>query len=333
MTQVPASPRLLDRVREKLRLLRYSKRTEEAYLGCIEKYLRFGCDRNGGIWRHPSEMGKAEVEEYLTFLAVEKRVAPSTQNQAFSAILFLYRQVLQIDLPEIEAGRAQRRPRLPVVLSRAEVARVLEAVTAEPYALMARLLYGTGMRLLECCRLRVLDIDFDRSQILVRNGKGGKDRAVPLPGLCVAGLQKAVEQAREQLELDRQEGRAGVRLPDALDGKYPGAALSLKWQFVFPSPRLSRDPRDADGPWLRFHLHENNLQKALLLGVRKSGIRKQATCHTLRHSFATHLLENGYDIRTVQVLLGHSNLETTMIYTHVLQKGACGVRSPLDVMG
>ncbi|MFN0199829.1 MAG: integron integrase [Planctomycetaceae bacterium] len=326
------SPKLLDRMRQKLRVLQYAWKTEKSYVAWVEKFLRFHKDRHGGVWRHPTELGKAEVEEYLTFLAVDERVSPSTQNQAFSAILFLYRKVLEIELPVIEAGRARKRERLPVVMSRNEVQRVLEAISTPPYPLMAKLLYGTGMRLLECCRLRVKDIDFERSQIFVRDGKGGKDRTVPLPEMCVAGLQAQIERTRAQLEWDREQGLHGVALPKALDRKFPKAALTLGWQFVFGSSRLCRDPQNPEGPLVRYHIHENNLQKALHRAVQESGIEKRVTCHTLRHSFATHLLENGYDIRTVQVLLGHASVETTMIYTHVLQKGACGVRSPLDMI-
>ena len=327
-----ASPKLLDQMRHALRVRHYAWRTEQSYVAWVERFLRFHKDRSGGIWKHPAESGKAEIEQFLTDLAVESRVSASTQNQAFCAILFLYKSVLEIELPVINAGRAQRRKRLPVVLSRAEVQKVLQAMTQEPYALMARLLYGTGMRLIECCRLRVKDIDFDRSQILVRAGKGDKDRSVPLPESCLVGLHEQIDRARRQLEMDREAGVHGAALPKALDRKYPDAALSLGWQFVFGSSRLCRDPQDPTGPLVRYHIHENNLQKSLLRAVRTAEIHKRATCHTLRHSFATHLLENGYDIRTVQVLLGHKSVETTMVYTHVLQKGACGVRSPLDYL-
>ena len=328
---VATSPKLLDRMREKLRVLHYAWKTEKSYVAWVEKFLRFHKERSGA-WRHPTELGKAEIEQYLTFLAVDQLVSPSTQNQAFSAILFLYRKVLKIELPLIEAGRARKQVRLPVVLSRSEVRQVLDGMAATPYQSMAQLLYGTGMRLLECCRLRVKDVDFERSQILVREGKGGKDRAVPLPEMCIAGLRERIVRAREQLESDRAQDLNGVALPKALDRKFPGAALSLGWQFVFGSTRLCRDPQNTDGPLVRFHIHENNLQKALVRAVRAAGLNKKATCHTLRHSFATHLLENGYDIRTVQALLGHASVETTMVYTHVLQKGACGVLSPLDRM-
>ena len=261
-TTLPVKPKLLDQMREKLRVLHYAWKTEKAYVAWVEKFLRYHKDRNGGVWRHPTELGKAEIEKYLTFLAVDQRVAASTQNQAFSAVLFLYKKVLEIELPAIDAGRAKRQQRLPVVLSRSEVQRVLHAMDSSPYTLMAQLLYGTGMRLLECCRLRVKDVDFERSQILIRDGKGGQDRAVPLPEMCVAGLQEQIVRARTQLESDREQGLHGVSLPKALDRKYADAALSLGWQFVFGSPRLCRDPQNPEGPLVRYHIHENNLQKA-----------------------------------------------------------------------
>lgn len=331
MTQLsPRKSKLLDQMRDKLRVMHYAWKTEKSYIAWVEKFLRFHRDRNQGVWRHPVQLGKAEVEQYLSFLAVDERVSASTQNQAFSAILFLYKRVLEKDLPEIAACRAQERKRFPVVLSQDEAERVLESISLEPYGLMAKLLYGSGMRLIECCRLRVKDVDFGQSQIIVRAGKGDKDRTVPLPEACIDGLRKRIDMAREQLEFDREHGLHGVALPRALNRKYPQASLSLGWQFVFGSSRLCRDPQNPNGPLVRYHIHENNLQKALVQAVRESGINKRATCHTLRHSFATHLLENGYDIRTVQVLLGHKSVETTMIYTHVLRKGAGGVLSPLD---
>jgi integron integrase len=278
-------------------------------------------------------MGKADIEEYLTYLAVKQNVAPATQNQAFSALLYFWGHVLERKLPEINAGRAEPKRRIPVVLSRLEVSQLLPLVTPEPYRLMCQLMYGTGMRLMECCCLRVKDLDFERCQIVVRQGKGGKDRAVPLPVQAVAGLQHRVRVAGRQVQRDIEEGFAGVPLPKAFSRKSAMASVSLAWQWVFGSDQLSRDPQNPDSPLVRFHLHENNVQKALLSAVRRCRLGKRITCHTLRHSFATHLLENGYDIRTVQELLGHKDVSTTMIYTHVLQKGACGVRSPLDVVG
>ncbi|MEZ5942097.1 MAG: integron integrase, partial [Planctomycetaceae bacterium] len=327
------SPKLLDRMRLTLRRLHYSYRTEQAYVAWVERFIRFHRGRNRGAWKHPCELGKADIEEFLTHLAVARDVSASTQNQAFSAILFLYRNVLEMEMPAIAAGRAREKPRLPVVLSRPEVIAILDRVRPEPANLMARLLYGTGMRLMECCRLRVKDVDFDRGQIFVRQGKGGQDRSVPLPGACVAGLRERIEISQTQLRHDLETGTGGVPLPNAFGQKSPQAAFSLSWWWVFASDSLSRDPQRPDSPLVRFHLHEGNLQKAVRRAVRESGVPKKITCHTLRHSFATHLLENGYDIRTVQELLGHKDVSTTMIYTHVLQKGACGVRSPLDVVG
>lgn len=333
MASSQTPPKLLDRMRNILRRRNYAWKTEQAYVDWVVRYLKFHRDRNQGRWRRPEGMGKAEVEQFLTFLATDRGVAPSTQNQAFSALLFLYRDVLEIELPMIEAERAKQQPRLPVVLSVAEVQRVLELVRPAGYRLMCRLMYGTGMRLGECLALRVKDLDFDRRQIIVRGGKGDKDRAVPLPRACDAELRGRVSAARLQLQWDRESGIAGVPLPKAFAVKSPEASLSLPWQFVFPSSRPVRDPQDPEGPLWRWHLHENNVQKALRRAVVESGIEKRVTCHTLRHSFATHLLEGGYDIRTIQELLGHSDVTTTMVYTHVLEQGACGVRSPLDYVG
>jgi len=324
------SPKLLDRFKGKLRLKQYAWSTEKAYVSWVEKFLRFHKGRNNSVWKHPAEMGKAEVEEYLTWLAVEQNVAPSTQEQAFSALIFLYREVLDIPLQEVQALRAKPKRRLPVVLSKDEVWRVLNAVQHPLHHLILELLYGTGMRLMECCRLRVKDIDFDRGQILIREAKGGKDRSVPLPEKCTVRLVRQIEIAKGWLEEDQGAGRKGVSLPAAFDRKDSGASLRLQWYYVFPSAMLSRDPRNRQGPLLRHHVHQNSVQKALKAALQTSNVTKRVTCHTLRHSFATHLLENGYDIRTVQELLGHKSVETTMIYTHVMTKPGLGVRSPLD---
>ncbi len=317
-------PKLLDQVREKCRLLHYSIRTEEAYVNWIRKFILFHNRR------HPSEMSGSEVETFLTHLAVQQHVAASTQNQAFSAILFLYKHVLERELAFVNSVRAKGPERLPTVLSVDEVRRVLDKMPRNSYGLMAELLYGTGMRLMECCRLRVKDVDFARNQLLVRGGKGGKDRAVPLPDRAAERLREQIERVRRLHEDDLAHGFGSVWLPSALRQKYPHADRELGWQYVFPSGRLSEDPREPTGPKRRHHVHESAMQKALRRAVLASGLTKRISCHTLRHSFATHLLDTGSDIRTVQELLGHADVSTTMIYTHVLQRGACGVRSPLD---
>ena len=316
-------PKLLNRVADRLRTLHYSIRTEEAYVGWIRRYIL----HHGK--RHPNEMGDPEVEAFLTHLAVKENVAASTQNQALAALLFLYRQVLERDLPMLQTIRARRPKRLPDVLSIEEVRAVLGRMEGV-YRIMAELMYGSGLRLLECCRLRVKDIDFARKQIIVREGKGDKDRAVPLPARLVEPLKTQIRHVAGQHERDFTRGHGRVRLPAAFDRKSVNAACELAWQFVFPSSRLSTDPRADDGVLLRHHIHENMLQKQVRKAVLCAGIVKRASCHTFRHSFATHLLEAGSDIRTVQELLGHADVSTTMIYTHVLTRGACGVVSPLD---
>lgn len=277
-------------------------------------------------------MGAPEIEGFLTYLAVEKNVAASTQNQAFSALLFLYQKVLEIELRRIDAKRATRPPRLPVVLSVDEIRDVLDGIEGF-YRIMAELMYGSGLRLLECCRLRVKDVDFDRRQIIVNEGKGDKDRAVPLPERLKQKLRDQIQEVKHIHNKDAKAGHGRVWLPHALKDKYPNAEKELGWQYLFPSKRLSTDPR-AEGPDCeikrRHHVHENAVQKKVRAAVLAAGITKKASCHTLRHSFATHLLEAGADIRTVQELLGHADVSTTMIYTHVLQHGACGVQSPLD---
>ncbi|MFZ5503496.1 MAG: integron integrase [Pseudomonadota bacterium] len=315
-------PKLLDQVRERIRIKHYSIRTETQYCQWVRRFILYHGKR------HPRDMGAPEVEAFLTHLAVDGQVAAATQNQALSALLFLYKEVLGVDLPWLnDVTRAKRPQRLPVVLTREEVQAVLARMTGT-YGLMARLLYGTGMRLMECVRLRVKDVDFGRGEILVRDGKGAKDRVTMLPQSLVVPLQTHLQQRRALFGDDRQAGKGRVYLPDALARKYPNASTEWGWQYVFPSGSYSIDPRS--GVERRHHLDEKLLQRAMKKAVQASGLTKPATPHTLRHSFATHLLESGHDIRTVQELLGHADVSTTMIYTHVLNRGGRGVRSPLD---
>jgi len=314
-------PKLLDQLRDRLRVKHYSLSTEKLYIQWAKRFIYFHGKR------HPAEMGAAEVEAFLTHLAVQGQVSASTQNQALSALLFLYKEVLGVDLPWLnDVVRAKRPQRLPVVLTRSEVREVLLRMNGV-YALMATLLYGTGMRLMECVRLRVKDVDFACNQIIIRDGKGGKDRVTMLPESVKAGLQAHLAQRRALYEDDRRLGMAAVYLPDALAKKYPNAATDWAWQYIFPSGSYSVDPRS--GAERRHHVDEKLLQRAMKKAVQAAGITKLATPHTLRHSFATHLLESGYDIRTVQELLGHASVQTTMVYTHVLNKGGLGVWSPL----
>lgn len=320
----PQPPKLLDQVRDRIRVKHYSIRTETQYVQWVRRFILFHGKR------HPKEMGAPEVEAFLTHLAVEGRVAASTQNQALSALLFLYREVLAIKLPWLDdVVRAKTPQRLPVVLTRQEVTDVLARMSGV-YDLLARLLYGTGMRLMECVRLRVKDVDFDRAEIVVRDGKGAKDRVTMLPQSLIAPLQAHLRARRQLFEDDKLAGKAAVYMPNALDRKYPNAAVDWAWQYIFPSGSYSIDPRSGDER--RHHLDEKLLQRAVKKAVQASGVAKLATPHTFRHSFATHLLQSGYDIRTVQELLGHSDVATTMIYTHVLNKGGRGVTSPLDAM-
>ena len=319
----PQPPKLLDQVRDRLRLKHCSIRTETQYVQWIRRFILFH-DK-----RHPRDMGVAELEAFLTHLAVEGRVAASTQNQALSALLFLYREVLAINLPWLDnVVRAKTPQRLPVVLTRQEVVSVLDGMSGV-YGLMARLLYGTGMRLMECVRLRVKDVDFEQAEILIRDGKGAKDRVTMLPQSLVEALRAHLKIRQCLYEEDRAKGMASVYLPDALDRKYPNAAVDWAWQYIFNSGSYSIDPRS--GAERRHHIDEKLLQRAVKKAVVASGIAKLATPHTFRHSFATHLLPSGYDIRTVQELLGHADVQTTMIYTHVLNRGGRGVVSPLDV--
>lgn len=316
--------KLLDQLRDHIRYRHYSLRTEEAYVHWVRAFVRF----HGGE-RHPREMGRAEIEGFLTWLAAERQVSPSTHKQALSALLFLYQHVLGQNLPWMtELGRPKRQVRLPVVLTHAEVSRLLAALPQE-HRLVGRLLYGTGMRLLEGLRLRVKDVDFARKLIIVRDGKGGKDRVVMLPAALEGPLKAQMRQAGEWHVQDRAEGLAGVHLPHALSRKYGRAAESWAWFWVFPQARVSCDPR-SEGERRRHHVQDQAFQRAFKQAVREARIAKPATPHTLRHSFATHLLQAGTDIRTVQELLGHADVSTTMIYTHVLRLGSSGVRSPLD---
>ncbi len=314
--------KLLDRMRRVIRVRHYSYRTEQAYVHWARRFILFHGKR------HPSTLGKAEVEAYLTHLAVNRSVSPSTQNQALNAILFLYRHVLEIELPWLEeVVRATPRKRIPVVLSREEI-RALFGLLQAPHDRIAGLMYGSGLRVNEALRLRVKDIDFERRELIVRSGKGDKDRVTVLADRCVAGLREQVGKALDIAKSDRDRGRGGVLLPYALARKYPNAQFEPAWQYVFPAARLSRDPQT--GRWGRHHVLDQSVQRAVKKAARGCGIVKRITCHAFRHSFATHLLESGADIRTIQQLLGHSDVRTTMIYTHVVQRGALGARSPLD---
>lgn len=317
-----AKPKLLDRVRAKIRAKHYSLRTERAYLAWIRRFILFN-DK-----RHPSEMSAPDVERFLTHLAVEGRVAAATQNQALAALLFLYRDVLEIDLPWIEnVVRARMPVRVPVVLPKQDVQRLLAELDGEMH-LVAQLLYGSGLRLMEALRLRVKDVDFEYSQIVVRDGKNAKDRVTILPEALVPSLRSQLRAVRHAHARALELGFGGVELPDALVRKYPNATVDIGWQYVFPAARPSRDPRT--GLVRRHHIHETSVQRAIRQAARRVGIDKPVGPHTLRHCFATHLLERGYDIRTVQELMGHADVRTTQIYTHVMKKGAAAVRSPLD---
>jgi integron integrase len=314
--------KLLDAVREAVRTRHYSIRTEEAYLRWVREYILF-CGK-----RHPSELGAREVSAFVSHLAVERKVAASTQTQALSALLFLYREVLALPIGWVDdVERAKKPKRLPVVFTKEEARAVLGHLGEEAW-LMASLLYGSGLRLMECVRLRVKDVDFARLEIIVRDGKGGKDRVTVLPSSLVESLERQLGRARALHELDLREGGGLVHLPYALARKYPNADREWCWQYVFPARHRSIDPRT--GREQRHHIAETVLQKAVKRAVGAAGVAKPGSCHTFRHSFATHLIEAGYDIRTVQELLGHASVETTQIYTHVLNKGGRGVRSPLD---
>ncbi|MGE0455193.1 MAG: integron integrase [Vicinamibacteria bacterium] len=314
---------LLRRVRDTVRQRHYSRRTEKAYLGWISRFL---CTtRNPRV----EALGTLDVAAFLTQLASDGNVSASTQNQAFSALLFLFREVLRVELKGLElVVRAKRAVRLPVVLSRHEVTAIFQHFRGV-CLLMASLMYGGGLRLLECCRLRIKDVDFERNELIVRDGKGFKDRVTVLPARLVKPLRRHIERVHRQHTLDLSGGAGSVPLPDALERKYPGAAWEWTWQWVFPANRIHTD--FSTGQRHRYHIHESVLQRAFKQALKAAGVPKAASCHTLRHSFATHLLEDGYDLRTIQELLGHSDVSTTMIYTHVLNRGGRGVRSPLDV--
>jgi integron integrase len=317
-----AQPKLLDKVSEVARLRHLSLRTEQAYRTWIKRYIFFHEKQ------HPQNLGADDVRAFLTHLAVKEKVAAATQNQAFHALLFLYRQVLKIHLPEITGvERAKVSRSLPVVFTQEEAKAVIAHLRGTDKAIVS-LLYGSGLRIMEAVRLRIKDLDFARSEITVRDGKEEKDRLTMLPQSLAAALQVQIENAQHLHDDDLKRGHGQVYLPYALERKYPNAAKDLIWQYLFPADKLSVDPRS--GKTRRHHINEQNVQRAVKMALRKAGVQKNGSCHSFRHSFATHLLENGYDIRTVQELLGHKDVRTTMIYTHVLNKGGRGVRSPLD---
>lgn len=319
----PGKPvRLLDQVRQHIRVLHYSLKTEKAYVHWIRRFILF----HGKA--HPKDMGGSQIAAFLSHLANAEGVSASTQNQALSAIIFLYRKVLKQDLGELPGFDFAKKPqRLPTVLTQSEVKAIL-ANLREPYLSIVGLLYGSGLRLNECLSLRILDVDFIRKEIRVRHGKGGKDRITLLPDSAIPGLRLSIERAQRLFESGLKRNIDYVYLPDGLARKYPNAGREFKWQFVFPSGVLSTDPRT--GKMGRHHIHRKPVQRAINRATREAGVLKQVTAHAFRHSFATHLLENGYDIRTVQELLGHANVNTTMIYTHVLNRGGRGVKSPMD---
>ena len=319
---IKTKPKLLDQVRSAIRTKHYSIRAEEAYVTWIKRYILFHKKR------HPLKMGEKEIGEFLTHLAVKENVSASTQNQALCAIVFLYKYVLKKELGDFtDLAWAKKPKRLPVVFTREEAKAVLQQLSGTNW-LMAMLLYGAGLRLSECLQLRVKDIDFAYKQITVRDSKGGKDRVTMLPEKVIEPLTKHLEKVKKLHEKDLKAGFGMVYLPDALERKYKNANKEWGWQYVFPASQISTDPRS--GIRKRHHLYETVLQKAVKEAIRKAGIAKHASCHTFRHSFATHVLENGYDIRTIQELLGHKSVETTMIYTHMMNKGAMGVKSPAD---
>jgi integron integrase len=316
-----ARPRLMDEVRSALRVRHYSPRTEEAYTAWILRFARFH-------QKHPLDLDASAIQSFLTYLASEEEVSASTQNQALAALLFLYQTVLKVSPERVgEFVRAKRTERVPVVLGHLDVMAVLDHLTGAP-KLMASLLYGSGLRLLECIKLRVKDIDFERAEVRIACGKGNKDRVTPLPAKLVEPLREHLRSVRRAYDADIARGGGWVEIPPAFARKSPNAGHTWNWQWVFPASRPYTDRNT--GEVRRHHLHETVLQRAVKIAALAAGITKPVTCHTLRHSFATHLLEAGYDIRTIQELLGHRDVSTTMIYTHVLQRGGLGVRSPLD---
>jgi integron integrase len=313
---------LLRALRDNLRIRHFSPRTEEAYCGWVKRYVRFH------QLRHPVEMGGPEIRDFLAHLAVRQRLGPASQNQALAALTFLYREVLRQPVDGLgQIPRARLPTRLPIVLTPEEVRRVLEQLRGTA-RVVGVLLYGSGLRLQECLTLRLKDVDLARGELRIRRGKGGKDRVTVLPAVVRVALERQVERVRQQYAKDCEAGGGWVELPDALARKYPRAGRSLPWQWLFPASRGYRDPASAQ--LRRHHWHESAMQRAMAEAARASGITKRATCHTLRHSFATHLLEGGADIRTIQELLGHRDVSTTMLYTHVLNRGGLGVRSPAD---
>ena len=318
----PNKLKLFSQIHNVLRRKHYSLRTEKTYISWIKRYVHYH------NMKHPRQMGKKEIERFLTYLAVDRKVSSSTQNQAFNAILFLYKNVLEIDLADtINAARAKKPVNIPVVMSHAEAMKVIESMDGT-YQLMVKLLYGSGLRLMECVRLRVKDIDFSMNSIIVHDGKGSKSRVVMLPESLKPGLRNHLNRVKKLHDYDRSRGYGKVYLPYALDRKYPNSSEQWEWQFLFPAKEVSVDPISKQTR--RHHVHQSNIQRAVKKAVRISNIHKPIGCHTFRHSFATRLLENGYDIRTVQELLGHKNVNTTMIYTHVMNKGALAVKSPVD---
>ena len=317
--------RLMDQVGEVLRYYHYSYRTEQSYSSWILQYIKFHGDT-----QHPKDMGKNEVERFLSYLAEKKNVAAATQKQALNALIFLYKKVLDIDLgDDIAPTRSKRRMNLPTVLTKEEVSKLLGNMKGK-HALMAKLLYGCGLRLLECVRLRVKDVDFGQSRVFIRNSRGGKDRTVILPDSIQQELQELIDYVIALHKEDIREGFGEVYIPDGLSRKYPNTSKETIWQYVFPSKKLSKDPRS--GKIMRHHVIESGLQKAVKQALSKANIHKKAGCHTFRHSFATHLLEAGTNIRVVQKLMGHADVRTTEIYTHVMKKDIDSVKSPLDLL-